>query len=120
MAICGRRSRSKLILYILGAFVLGYLVFHRNTQSDVGLASRREVPVEQDKNLEEDFLKKPVYEKPPLDVNALGEMGRAVKLDLTGEEKREEEESIKKHQINTYVSDKISLHRRLPERWNPL
>ncbi|XP_048057379.1 polypeptide N-acetylgalactosaminyltransferase 12 [Megalobrama amblycephala] len=120
MAICGRRSRSKLILYILGAFVVGYLVFHRNTQSDVGLASRREVPVEQDKNLDEDFLKKPVYEKPPLDVNALGEMGRAVKLDLTGEEKREEEESIKKHQINTYVSDRISLHRRLPERWNPL
>ncbi|ROK35828.1 Polypeptide N-acetylgalactosaminyltransferase 12 [Anabarilius grahami] len=120
MAICGRRSRSKLILYILGAFVVGYLVFHRNTRSDVGLASRREVPVEQDKNLDEDFLKKPVYEKPPLDVNALGEMGRAVKLDLTGEEKREEEESIKKHQINTYVSDRISLHRRLPEKWNPL
>ncbi|XP_051728156.1 polypeptide N-acetylgalactosaminyltransferase 12 [Ctenopharyngodon idella] len=120
MAICGRRSRSKLILYILGAFVVGYLVFHRNTQSDVGVASRREVPVEQGKNLDEDFLKKPVYEKPPLDVNALGEMGRAVKLDLTEEEKREEEESIKKHQINTYLSDRISLHRRLPERWNPL
>ncbi|XP_042632856.1 polypeptide N-acetylgalactosaminyltransferase 12-like [Cyprinus carpio] len=120
MAICGRRSRPKLILYILGAFVVGYLVFHRNTQSDVGLASRREVPVEQHKNVDEELLKKPVYEKPPLDMNALGEMGRAVKLDLTEEEKREEEESIKKHQINTYVSDRISLHRRLPERWNPL
>ncbi|KTF89447.1 hypothetical protein cypCar_00026852, partial [Cyprinus carpio] len=107
-------------LYVLGAFVVGYLVFHRNTQSDVGLASRREVPVEQHKNVDEELLKKPVYEKPPLDMNALGEMGRAVKLDLTGEEKREEEESIKKHQINTYVSDRISLHRRLPERWNPL
>lgn len=120
MAICGRRSRSKFILYVLGAFVVGYLVFHRNTKSDVGLASRREVPVEQRENVDEDFLKKPVYEKPPLDVNALGEMGRAVKLDLTEKEKREEEESIKKHQINTYVSEKISLHRRLPERWNPL
>lgn len=119
MAICGRRSRSKFILYIVGAFVVGYLVFHRNTQSDVGLAKIREVPVEH-KNVDEEFLKRPVYEKPALDVNALGEMGRAVKLDLSGEEKREEEDSIKKHQINTYVSDRISLHRRLAERWNPL
>ncbi|XP_688194.1 polypeptide N-acetylgalactosaminyltransferase 12 [Danio rerio] len=119
MAICGRRSRSKFILYIVGAFVVGYLVFHRNTQSDVGLAKIREVPDEH-KNVDEQFLKRPVYEKPALDVNALGEMGRAVKLDLSGEEKREEEESIKKHQINTYVSDRISLHRRLAERWNPL
>ncbi len=120
MAICGRRSRPKLILYILGTFVVGYLLFHRNTRSDVGLTSRREVPVEEHTTVDEEFLKKPVYEKPPLDINALGEMGRAVKLDLTGEEKRQEEESIKKHQINTYVSDRISLHRRLPERWNPL
>ena len=65
-------------------------------------------------------LRRPVYEKPPLDMSAFGEMGRAVKLDLTGEEKKKEEESVTKHQINTYVSDKISLHRRLPERWNPL
>uniref|UniRef100_A0A672SDB1 Polypeptide N-acetylgalactosaminyltransferase n=1 Tax=Sinocyclocheilus grahami TaxID=75366 RepID=A0A672SDB1_SINGR len=115
MAICGRRSRPKFILYILGAFVVGYLVFHRNTHSDVGLASRREVPVEEPKNVDEELLKKPVYEKPPLDINALGEMGRAVKLDLTEEEKREEEESIKKHQINTYVSDRISLHHHLKE-----
>lgn len=70
--------------------------------------------------MDNEQLKKPVYEKPPLDLNALGEMGRAVKLNLNGEEKRKEEESIKKHQINTYVSDKVSLHRRLPERWNPL
>lgn len=70
--------------------------------------------------MDNEHLKKPVYEKPPLDLNALGEMGRAVKLNLNLEEKRKEEESIKKHQINTYVSDKVSLHRRLPERWNPL
>lgn len=73
-------------------------------------------------NPEEDqeFLHRPVYEKPALDPDALGELGKAVKLELTGEEKRKEEESLKKHQINIYVSDKISLHRRLPERWNPL
>lgn len=53
-------------------------------------------------------------------MSALGELGRAVKLDLSGDEQNKELESINKHQINTYVSDKISLHRRLPERWNPL
>lgn len=70
--------------------------------------------------VENEKLKKPVYEKPPLDLNALGEMGRAVKLNLNGEEKRKEQESLKKNQINIYVSDRVSLHRRLPERWNPL
>uniref|UniRef100_A0A8K9X5D5 Polypeptide N-acetylgalactosaminyltransferase n=1 Tax=Oncorhynchus mykiss TaxID=8022 RepID=A0A8K9X5D5_ONCMY len=79
---------------------------------------RREVPTEQD--IANEMLKKPVYDKPQLDLNALGEMGRAVKLNLVGEEKKKEEESINKHQINTYVSDLVSLHRSLPERWNPL
>lgn len=120
MAICGRRNRSKLIFCVLGAFVAGYLIFPKDTQSDSGPASRRELPAEENRNVDA-FHKRPVYEKPPLDVNALGEMGRAVKFtDLSDEEKRKEEESIRKHQINTYVSDKVSLHRRLPERWNPL
>ncbi|XP_007258916.1 polypeptide N-acetylgalactosaminyltransferase 12 [Astyanax mexicanus] len=122
MAVCGRRSRPKLILCLVGLSVLGYFVFHRNSPAgEASLANRRgmsagDSAAEQDS----DFLKRPVYEKPPLDLNTLGEMGRAVKLDLTGEEKTKEEESIRKHQINTYVSDRISLHRRLPERWNPL
>lgn len=73
-----------------------------------------------ERQLDDDQLKKPVYEKPPLDLNALGELGRAVELHLNGDEKVKEEESIRKHQINTYVSDKVSLHRRLPEKWNPL
>ncbi|KAE8597443.1 hypothetical protein XENTR_v10016472 [Xenopus tropicalis] len=65
-------------------------------------------------------LRKPVYEKPPLDPNVLGEFGRAVRLNLSGKEKELENESIHKHQINIYLSDKISLHRRLEERWNPM
>lgn len=73
-----------------------------------------------EEEVEYEDLKKPVYEKPPLNLNSLGELGKAVKLNLNEEEKRKEEESINKNQINTYVSDKISLHRRLPERWNPL
>ncbi|KAJ1203189.1 hypothetical protein NDU88_006982, partial [Pleurodeles waltl] len=66
------------------------------------------------------ILRKPVYEKPPTNEAALGELGRAVRLNLQGEERVKEEESINQHQINTYLSQRISLHRRLPERWNPL
>ncbi|KAG7258643.1 hypothetical protein CRUP_007944 [Coryphaenoides rupestris] len=87
-------------------FFVGYLLFMRSGGSIRG-ASQEE-------------LTKPVYEKPPLDPRALGELGRAVALDLQGEEKRKEQESIEKHQINIYLSDRISLHRRLPECRNPL
>ncbi|MBN3276262.1 GLT12 acetylgalactosaminyltransferase, partial [Polyodon spathula] len=117
----GRKNRTK--LFILAAFVIGYIIFHRNTVNDLeDAAAKRDVNdkehlVQVD---ELERLKKPVYEKPPLDLNNLGEMGTAVKLNLEGQEKKKEEESIKKHQINIYVSEKISLHRRLPERWNPL
>lgn len=70
--------------------------------------------------LSDEQLKRPVYEKPLLNSNALGEFGRAVNLNLDGDEKNLEEESINKHQINIYLSERISLHRRLAERWNPL
>lgn len=118
MALCGRRNRPKLLFCLFGATLVGYLIFFRHSPGDVSATNRREAPGEREVGNEE--LKKPVYERPPLDGNALGEMGRPVKLNLNGEEKRKEEESIKKHQINTYVSDRVSLHRKLPERWNPL
>ncbi|XP_045550841.1 polypeptide N-acetylgalactosaminyltransferase 12 isoform X2 [Salmo salar] len=119
MAICRGRNRSKLIVCLFGASIVGYYIFNRhNNPGDIGGTSLREVPTDQD--IGNELLKKPVYDKPPLDLNALGELGRAVKLNLVGEEKKKEEESITKHQINTYVSDMISLHRSLPERWNPL
>ncbi|KAK1173095.1 polypeptide N-acetylgalactosaminyltransferase 12 [Acipenser oxyrinchus oxyrinchus] len=122
MVMYGRRTRTKL-LFLLATCAIGYIIFHRNTVKDLGgaAASRgadgKEHLVQGD---ELERLKKTVYEKPPLDLNNLGEMGTPVKLNLEGEEKKKEEESIKKHQINIYVSEKISLHRRLPERWNPL
>ncbi|MEJ1276964.1 polypeptide N-acetylgalactosaminyltransferase 12 [Cricetulus griseus] len=62
----------------------------------------------------------PVLPRPPLSADALGAQGEAVRLQLQGEELRLQEESVKLHQINIYLSDRISLHRRLPERWNPL
>ncbi|XP_074217991.1 polypeptide N-acetylgalactosaminyltransferase 12 isoform X2 [Camelus bactrianus] len=62
----------------------------------------------------------PVLPRPPVSEDALGAHGEAVRLELQGEELRLQEESVRLHQINIYLSDRISLHRRLPERWNPL
>eukprot|EP00069_Balaena_mysticetus_P015543 bmy_01814T0 len=62
----------------------------------------------------------PVLARPPVREDALGARGEAVRLQLQGEELRLQEESVRLHQINIYLSDRISLHRRLPERWNPL
>ncbi|XP_003968925.2 polypeptide N-acetylgalactosaminyltransferase 12 [Takifugu rubripes] len=118
MAVCGRRNRPKLLFCLLGVTLVGYLMFSGNHSADVGATDRRGAPAEPP--TDDGDLKRPVYEKPPLDWNAPGEMGRAVRLTLSEEEKRKEEESLQKHQINIYISDKVSLHRRLPERWNPL
>lgn len=117
MAVCGRRNRPKLLFCLLGVTFVGYLVFPGHSPSDVGATGRRGVPVEP--QTDDGDLRRPVYEKPPLDWDAPGEMGRAVRLTLSKEEKQEEEESLQKHQINIYISDKVSLHRRLPEKWNP-
>lgn len=62
----------------------------------------------------------PVLPRPPVSEDSLGAHGEAVWLQLQGEELRLQEESLRLHQINIYLSDRISLHRRLPERWNPL
>ncbi|XP_012878805.1 PREDICTED: polypeptide N-acetylgalactosaminyltransferase 12 [Dipodomys ordii] len=64
--------------------------------------------------------REPVLPRPELSEDALGARGEAVRLPLEGVELRLQQESIQLHQINTYLSDRISLHRRLPERWNPL
>ncbi|CAL8362446.1 unnamed protein product [Arctogadus glacialis] len=120
MALYWRRIQLKSIFLLFGACFVGYLLFMRNSSDSMSSTRRRDAPGPQDPETDEEFLTKPVYEKPPLDVNGLGELGRAVKLDLQGEDKKKEQESIDKHQINIYVSDKISLHRRLSERRNPL
>uniref|UniRef100_A0A8C5APE3 Polypeptide N-acetylgalactosaminyltransferase n=1 Tax=Gadus morhua TaxID=8049 RepID=A0A8C5APE3_GADMO len=120
MALYWRRIKLKSIFLLFGACFVGYLLFMRNSSDSMSSTRRRDAPGPQDPETDEEFLTKPVYEKPPLDVNGLGELGRAVKLDLQGEDKKKEQESIDKHQINIYVSDKISLHRRLSERRNPL
>ncbi|XP_064409266.1 polypeptide N-acetylgalactosaminyltransferase 12 isoform X2 [Latimeria chalumnae] len=122
VTLLGRRRRPKnLVVAVAGVLALGYLIFSRGSSVHEKPVEREEAAgavVEEGDELER--LKKPVYEKPPLDPSGLGELGRAVRLNLQGEEKQKEEDGIQKHQINTYLSDQISLHRRLPERWNPL
>uniref|UniRef100_UPI00398ED465 polypeptide N-acetylgalactosaminyltransferase 12 isoform X1 n=1 Tax=Pristiophorus japonicus TaxID=55135 RepID=UPI00398ED465 len=127
--LLGRRRRSRPLLLLFCAMVaVGFVILSRSGQSDDEQeAERRGLAGGGYGGKSESFgyseyeqLQRPVYEKPPLDLNALGELGRAVHLNLEGDEKRKEEESVGKHQINIYVSDRISLRRRLPERWNPL
>lgn len=123
MAACRRRNRPRvLLLLLLGVTLFGYLVFFRqgSVEEAANGGGGGEEADEKKRGVDDEQLKKPVYEKPPLDPNAPGEMGRALKLELDEQERRKEEESISTHQVNTYVSDRISLHRRLPERWNPL
>uniref|UniRef100_A0ACB8EC13 Uncharacterized protein n=1 Tax=Sphaerodactylus townsendi TaxID=933632 RepID=A0ACB8EC13_9SAUR len=64
---------------------------------------------------------RPVYEKPALGLGpALGELGRAARLEPGSERERaRQEEGVRRHQINVFLSDRISLHRRLPERRLP-
>ncbi|TSK31452.1 Polypeptide N-acetylgalactosaminyltransferase 12 [Bagarius yarrelli] len=118
MTLGGRKSGRKLLLFLVCASLLGYVIFHKS--SDVSSANRRGVSSDLIPESELEILRRPVYEKPALNPDALGELGKAVKLELSGEEKKKEVESIERHQINIYLSDRISLHRRLPERWNPL
>lgn len=125
MTVCRRRNRPKLLLLLFGLTLFGYLTFFRQRSGETGAAANRregeaDPAAEKRREVDNEQLKRPVYEKPPLDLNAPGEMGRALKLNLNEQERKKEEESISRHQINTYVSDIISLHRRLPERWNPL
>ncbi|TSK31453.1 Polypeptide N-acetylgalactosaminyltransferase 4 [Bagarius yarrelli] len=60
-------------------------------------------------------LKRPIYMKPPPDSKAPGEWGRATRLNLNSEEKKQEQDSIERYAINIYVSDKISLHRHIED-----
>ncbi|XP_075442146.1 polypeptide N-acetylgalactosaminyltransferase 12 [Ascaphus truei] len=125
-----RRKKGLLLLVAVACMVvLGFLLSRGGEDSDnqtsenhevEELHDRRAVPDAQQAALDYEQLRRPVYEKPHLNPNALGEFGRAVKLNLEGKEKELEEESINKHQINIYLSEKISLHRRLEERWNPM
>ncbi|XP_058609859.1 polypeptide N-acetylgalactosaminyltransferase 4 isoform X2 [Onychostoma macrolepis] len=76
----------------------------------------RDLPsIEEEEEEDSDSLQQPVYEKLPPDLNAPGEYGRATRLTLSTEEKKEEEASIERYAINIFISDKISLHRHIQD-----
>ncbi|XP_062846770.1 polypeptide N-acetylgalactosaminyltransferase 4 [Trichomycterus rosablanca] len=60
-------------------------------------------------------LLRPIYVKSAPDPNAPGEWGRATRLSLTAEEKKQEQDSIERYAINIFASDKISLHRHIQD-----
>lgn len=64
---------------------------------------------------EAEQLSRPVYMKPPADSKAHGEWGKATKLTLSPEEKKQEEDTVERYAINIFVSDKISLHRHIQD-----
>lgn len=61
-------------------------------------------------------LSRPLYEKPPADPQALGEWGRAGRLQLSEGERKQQEELIERYAINIYLSDRISLHRHIEDK----
>ncbi|XP_005606558.1 polypeptide N-acetylgalactosaminyltransferase 4 [Equus przewalskii] len=61
-------------------------------------------------------LSRPLYEKPPADSHALGEWGKASKLQLNEGELKQQEELIERYAINIYLSDRISLHRHIEDK----
>lgn len=73
----------------------------------------RDLPSNEEEDSES--LLRPVYEKLAPDPNAPGEYGRATRLTLNTEEKKEEEASIERYAINIFISDKISLHRHIQD-----
>lgn len=60
-------------------------------------------------------LMRPIKEKPAPDPNAPGEYGRATRLTLSADEKKEEEAGIERYAINIFISDKISLSRHIQD-----
>ncbi|XP_043342897.1 polypeptide N-acetylgalactosaminyltransferase 12 isoform X2 [Cervus elaphus] len=107
----GLRRGREMLLALLALLALAGLGSVLRARRGAGAAEPR---------LQRSGRRDPVLPRPPVPEDALGAHGEAVRLQLQGEELRLQEESVRLHQINIYLSDRISLHRRLPERWNPL
>lgn len=115
----GVLAKAFFLLWLLG---LGYLFLARSSVSNSG----KEDELEQDEEQRARQLvshqkgdktdpSKPLYPKAPPDNNAPGEWGRAARLSLTPEEKKQEQDSVERYAINIFVSDKISLHRHIQD-----
>ncbi|KAG9279780.1 polypeptide N-acetylgalactosaminyltransferase 4 [Astyanax mexicanus] len=105
--------------FCLSALWLFYLLLFRSSTaapSEDGAAHNimvRQFATEAEEDVAN--LQRPIYEKPPPDPNAPGEWGKATRLNLNSEEKKQEEDSIERYAINILISDKISLHRHIQD-----
>ncbi|XP_005797368.1 polypeptide N-acetylgalactosaminyltransferase 4-like [Xiphophorus maculatus] len=122
----GRCSRKLAVLAKAGLLLwllwLGYLLLERasfpsssSTEEDEEEQNIQARQLALEESGIDGQLARPVYIKPPADANAPGEWGRATHLNLSPEEKKQEEESVERYAINIYVSDKISLHRHIQD-----
>lgn len=122
----GRCSRKLGVLakafFLLWLLWLGYLLLARSSfpsssseeeEDEEHDLLARQLSIEESGALGQ--LSRPFYIKPSPDNNALGEWGRATHLNLSPEEKKQEQESVERYAINIYVSDKISLHRHIQD-----
>lgn len=111
-------GKSCLLLALLTvAYVLVELsvsTFHAS--SGTGLAWERGPGQLPDPEKKAEDLSRPLYEKPPADSHALGEWGKASRLQLNEAELKQQEELIERYAINIYLSDKISLHRHIEDK----
>lgn len=123
----GRFSRKLALLAKAGCLLwllwLGYLLLARSSfPSSSSLEEEdeeRHNVMARQLSLEESGidgqLARALYVKSPPDSNAPGEWGRASHLNLSPEEKKQEQDSIERYAINIFVSDKISLHRHIQD-----
>ncbi|KAL7829528.1 hypothetical protein AOLI_G00304130 [Acnodon oligacanthus] len=109
-------TKACFLFSVLWLFYL--LLFRSSTAAPSGDDAARNILVRQfspqaEENTER--LQQPIYVKPRPDPNAPGEWGKATRLSLNSEEKKQEEDSIERYAINIFISDKISLHRHIQD-----
>ncbi|XP_023365068.1 POC1 centriolar protein homolog B isoform X2 [Otolemur garnettii] len=100
------------VAYILVEFLVSSFHASPGTGRAGELGSRR-LPDHQE---QAEDLSRPLYEKPPANSHALGEWGKASKLQLNEGELKQQEELIERYAINIYLSDRISLHRHIEDK----
>ncbi|KAG8513947.1 Polypeptide N-acetylgalactosaminyltransferase 4, partial [Galemys pyrenaicus] len=111
-------GKSCLLLALLTvAYILverSVSTFHASSGAGVAKEQRLGQPSELEERTED--LSRTLNEKPPADSRALGEWGKASKLELSEGELKEQEELIERYAINIYLSDRISLHRHIQDK----
>ncbi|KAJ8273316.1 hypothetical protein GJAV_G00100180 [Gymnothorax javanicus] len=102
---------------LLSVMWLAYFLLEHSGTASVGSEDDgvRSLHERQFSALEEsrEQLARPVYIKPPPNSSAPGEWGKAARLTLDSEQKKQVDESVERYAINIYVSDRVSLHRHI-------